>query len=181
MRSVIAVVGAECSGKSTLAEALGRTLPAVVVPEHLREFVEVHGRPPTRGEQASIMAAQIAAEERARATAAPPALVVSDAGALMTAVYSMLYFEDASLLGAAIEHHRRAYVLTVWCDVDLPWIEDGAQRDGEEFRRRGHDILAGVLKGAPFDLVMASGGLDDRVRVVTRAIAMRAARASLPP
>ena len=43
-------MGAESTGKSTLAAALGVSLPAVVVPESLRRFVDEHGRVPTRTE-----------------------------------------------------------------------------------------------------------------------------------
>jgi nicotinamide riboside kinase len=40
----VAILGAESTGKSTLAEALAMYYDTVWVPEYLREFVEVQGR-----------------------------------------------------------------------------------------------------------------------------------------
>jgi nicotinamide riboside kinase len=163
---LLAIVGAECSGKSSLASALGQALPAIVVPEHLRSFVDAHGRAPMVHEQRAVMEAQIAAERAAAALY--DGCIVSDAGALVTAVYSILYFDDDELLEAALAHHRRAYVLTIWCDIDLPWVEDGMQRDGEEHRRRGHEILASVLEDAPFAVAPVSGSIEQRLEAAQR-------------
>ncbi|MGB3676680.1 MAG: AAA family ATPase, partial [Candidatus Nanopelagicales bacterium] len=51
---VIAVIGGECSGKSTLANALAQDLDAVLAVEELRKFVEEYGRPPLVNEQAAV-------------------------------------------------------------------------------------------------------------------------------
>ena len=165
----LAIVGAECSGKSALAAALGKALPAVVVPEHLRSFVDANGRAPTLHEQRGVMEAQIAAERAAAAL--HDGWIVSDAGALVTAVYSVLYFDDEGLLEAALAHHRRAYVLTVWCGIDLPWVEDGMQRDGEDYRRRGDEILASVLADVSFAVAPVSGSASQRLEAVQRRLA----------
>ena len=58
---VIALLGAESTGKTVLAAALATALtsPArriAVVPEYLREFCDRHGRTPRRDEQAHIAA-----------------------------------------------------------------------------------------------------------------------------
>jgi nicotinamide riboside kinase len=165
----LAIVGAECSGKSSLAAALGEALPAVVVPEYLRSFVDTHGRAPMAHEQRGVMEAQIAAERAAAASGtSPEGWIVSDAGALVTAVYSVLYFDDEALLEAALDHHRTAYLLTVWCDIDLPWVEDGMQRDGEEHRGRGHEILASVLARGTLDVLPVSGPVPQRLAAVQR-------------
>ena len=56
---LISVVGGESTGKSTLATALGARLPAVVVAEVLRTWVDQHhGRVLLPHEQASVMATQ---------------------------------------------------------------------------------------------------------------------------
>jgi len=60
---VLAIVGAESSGKTWLAAALRERLaaggePAAVVDEYLREFCDAHGRTPHRHEQAAIAAEQ---------------------------------------------------------------------------------------------------------------------------
>jgi nicotinamide riboside kinase len=54
----LGLVGGECSGKSTLAAALAAALPALVVDESLRGFVEREARTPAREEQEPLMREQ---------------------------------------------------------------------------------------------------------------------------
>lgn len=160
---VVGIVGAECSGKSALAGSLSAALPrSVVVPEQLRGWVLEHGRAPSRSEQPAMMAAQVRAEQEA---AAGHDWVVSDSGTLMTAVYSELYFGDASLVAAALTHHR-SYELTVWCGIEIPWAADPGQRDGPGFRSRGHEILARALAGSGLPVLPVAGPLPERVAQV---------------
>lgn len=164
---VIAVVGAECSGKSTLARALAEQLDAALVPEALRAFVDERGRPPAAAEQASVMSAQIVAEA---AAAAGGGWVVSDAGALMTAVYSILYYSDWSLAPAALRHHRTACALTVWCAPDIPWVADAGHRDGPAQREAGDDVIGAVLADAGPPVVRVRGDVSLRLASVRRTL-----------
>lgn len=129
---VVALVGAESTGKSTLAQALAahlagpRGLRATWVPEHLRSWCDAAGRPPHRHEQAAI------AEQQTRLIAAAAAthdVVVADTTALMTAVYHHTVFADDGLDVAAAQAHRRCQ-LTLLTALDLPWVADGLQREG---------------------------------------------------
>lgn len=164
MATKVAVVGAECSGKSTLCWGLRGRLGGLIVPEFLRTFVEQHQRVPLAEEQHKVLAGQIAHEEVAAQTAGVE-WVWSDSGVLMTAVYSLLYYDDDSLLAPALEHHR-SYQATIWCDIDLPWTPDEGQRDGPAFRQRGHDLLATVLQQADFPVLAVTGSAAQRVAQV---------------
>lgn len=179
----IAIVGAESTGKSTLAAALGESLPAVVVPESLRRFVDEHGRVPTRTEQADVMAAQAAqevaairlsTEDQASGTRGAPDWVVSDGGTLMTAVYSVAYYDDPSLLPTALAH-LADYALTVWCDTDIPWVPEPGQRDGAAYRDRVHMLLQGVFGALPsstdIEWVRVRGTVAQRVEMVRSTLA----------
>jgi nicotinamide riboside kinase len=132
---VVAVLGAESTGKTTLVEQLSQALqdlghPTAVVPEVLREFCEARGRTPQAHEQRDLAAAQIQRIEAAKQMAS---VVLADTTALMTAVYSELIFQDPSLYPLAVEAHRTVD-LTLLTAVDLPWVSDGIQRDGEHVR-----------------------------------------------
>src|SRR5690606_8865783 len=61
----VALLGAESTGKSTLAAALAQRYDTVWVPEYLREFVETTGRTPQEQEQFPIAATQVQREEAA--------------------------------------------------------------------------------------------------------------------
>ncbi|MFM1788361.1 MAG: hypothetical protein RLZZ166_828, partial [Pseudomonadota bacterium] len=112
----IAVVGAESTGKTSLVEALSEKVSAVVVPEQLRQFVEQHGRVPTQSEQTPLMQEQIRAEEAAVEQAARLGyrFALCDSSAVMTAVYSHVYFGDRTLYDAALAYHR-TMDLTLFC------------------------------------------------------------------
>lgn len=169
---LIGVVGGESTGKSTLAAALGMRLPAIVVPEYLRTWVERHrGQVPQPGEQAEIMAAHRAAEVSGMLEARRTGLawVVSDSGPLMTAVYSIQYYDDASLLPEAIESTmHNAWVL--WCQGDFPWQPD-PQRDGSQARATSQQLLAEIFAAHPeLPMLEVRGAFDARVGAVLHAI-----------
>jgi nicotinamide riboside kinase len=168
---LISVVGGESTGKSTLAFALGQRLPGLVVPEHLRTWVDQRGRVPVAAEQVDIMAGHRAAEQAAlqRADRAGVRWVVSDSGPLMTAVYSIQYYNDSSLLPQAVAWAAAGAVI-VWCQDDFPWQPD-PQRDGAQARAASQRILAEVFAEHPgLPVVRAGGSFDDRVTTVLGAI-----------
>ena len=162
MPSVVALVGGECTGKSTLAHALSDSLPASIVPEALRAFTEEHGRVPRQDEQIEIVMAQQEAEANIIAETAL-GWVVCDPATLMTAVYSQIYFNDDSLEEAAIVHAELTYDAIIWCDRELPWTPDSGQRDGAEWRDRAHEALAQTLPRIDVPVFVALGSESDRL------------------
>lgn len=143
----IAVIGAECTGKTWLCSALADRSRGLWVPETLREFVDRTGRAPQPHEQRVLMHEQIAREDAAlaRAAAGDHGLVAFDSAPLVTALYSRLYFADDSLLAAAVAHHGARYDATLLTAIDLPWEPDGLQRDGPAQRARFHALLLDCL------------------------------------
>lgn len=167
----IGIVGGEGTGKSSLARALADTLPACLVEEALRAFVQREGRPPDQAEQPALLAAQQSAEDAA-AAACPHGVVVTDPAPLMTAVYSLLYFADDSLVRPAVERCRD-YDLLVWCAPDVPWAADPGQRDGPEHRAAADEILRRIvvdeLRPRGVAALRVTGSLPDRLGAVRRA------------
>ncbi len=165
---LISVVGGESTGKSTLAAALGKRLPAIVVPEYLRTWVEHHrGQVPQSGEQAEIMAAHRAAEVSGMLEAERSGLswVVSDSGPLMTAVYSIQYYDDPSLLPLAIEWTAHNDLI-LWCQDDFPWQPD-PQRDGSHARATSQQLLAEIFAAHPeVPMLEVRGASDERVETI---------------
>ena len=169
---LISVVGGESTGKSTLAAQLGLRLPGVVVREALRTWVEEHGRIPLPTEQTTGMNAhresEISGLRHAEQTGA--AWVISDSGPLMTAVYSIQYYDDASLLPRALEWTARS-TRVLWCQDDFPWQPD-PQRDGLQARATSQEILAEVFAENPQLPVLAlRGSPEERVEAVLSEVA----------
>lgn len=165
----IALIGGEATGKTTLAHELGRTMGACIVEEQLRAFVDRHGRPPRADEQADVMRAQQQVEDAAAAACRHP-LLIADPAPVMTAVYSLAYFDDPSLLDDGIAL-ADGYALIGWCRPDLPWTPDGAQRDGPHRRAQVDALLDGIVariraRGIPvLDLTGPTAQRADAVRL----------------
>jgi nicotinamide riboside kinase len=174
---VIAIVGAESTGKSVLAQALAGALvraqhDAVAVDEVLRAFCDAAGRTPRRDEQRAIAEEQAV---RIDAAAARHAIVVADTTPLMIAVYSDLVFADTSLYAHA-EQRQRGYDLTLLTALDLPWQADGLMRDGAHVRAPVDARLRAALARANVEPALVSGQADARL-----ASALAAVRRSLAP
>ena len=108
----VALLGAESTGKSTLAAALADQYQTVWVTEYLREFVEVHARTPQSHEQLMIARTQLAREDAAAAQAGH--YLFCDTTPLMTALYSQFYFGVVDpALDALAQAHRYAYTLSL--------------------------------------------------------------------
>jgi len=132
---VIALLGAESTGKTTLAQSLRTALATplcrvAVVDEYLREFCIAQGRTPRREEQAHIADEQT---RRIAAAAADHDIVIADTTALMIAVYSEQVFGDTHLYASALVAHAGCD-LTLLTALDLAWQADGLQRDGPQVR-----------------------------------------------
>ena len=175
MPSVVLLLGGECTGKSALADALALASGGVVVPEYLREFVEAAGRTPQRVEQAQILESQQRRLSQAIATARASDLLICDPAPLMTAVYSVQYFDDETLLKAAVKVENdlpARQVTRVWCAPDIPWSGDGLHRDGPAARAATHDIIERFALPAVAEdpVVYASGSTGQRVETVLSAL-----------
>ena len=166
---LVAIVGAESTGKTTLAAALAASLPHAAgrpslrvawVPEVLREWCEHTGRTPLAHEQASIMRAQ---HERLSAAAETHEVVVCDTTALMTAVYSRIVFGDRSLDERAVALHRRVG-LTLLTALDLPWVADGLQRDGPQVREPVDNALRELMSTHGISYAIVTGSGDARLQ-----------------
>lgn len=163
---LLCVVGGESTGKSTLVSALARDLPGLELPETLRSWVEQRGRVPTAGEQIEVMSAHAAAEEAARGEAGRLGLrwVVSDGGTLMTAVYSIVYYDDDSLVDEAMTSTAFSR-LVVWCAADIPWAAD-EMRDGPELRSAAQQVIGEVLESSGVPWLRVTGPVGQRVEQV---------------
>jgi NadR type nicotinamide-nucleotide adenylyltransferase len=161
----IAILGAESTGKSTLADALARRHRTLWVPEYLREFVDVHGRVPFEDDQPGIARTQLAREEAMAARPEARGVLFCDTTPLMTAVYSRIYWGRVppDLLALEAAHD---YALTVVAAPDLPWVPDGLMRDSDAVRQRVHAQLLAVLEERGIPYVLVEGELEDRVRKV---------------
>ena len=176
----VLLLGGECTGKTSLATAVAedqraRGRSVLVVSEALRDFVDSTGRTPHRDEQEAVWRSQCDSLTNALDTARAGGvdLVVCDPAPLMTAVYSIQYFADDSLLDPALAATESADLL-IWCQPDLPWQPDGLHRDGPEARHATHELLSSLAVPQLDEqlLHIAAGSLQQRVTDVQPMIEM---------
>lgn len=178
---VIALLGAESTGKTTLARTLAARiadetgLTTTWVPEWLREWCDREGRTPRADEQASIATVQ---HERIAAAAAAHEVVICDTTALATAVYSRLLFADRSLEAPAVALHAHVH-FTLLTALDLGWVADGHQRDGAHVRVPVDQLLRELLIAhrLPWAVVSGTGAarLDNALDAVSPLLRQRQA------
>jgi nicotinamide riboside kinase len=179
---VFAIVGAESTGKSTLAEALAVQLAQATgwrctwVSEYLREWCEREARTPASHEQEEIAVEQA---RRIEAAVATHDIVIADTTPLMTAVYHHQVFGDGSMDAAAIDWQRRCS-LTLLTALDLPWQADGHIRDGEHVREPVDAMLRMAMVSAGLPFVVVGGVGDARVEAALDAVAPHLRRSNSP-
>ncbi|KLN55746.1 AAA family ATPase [Variovorax paradoxus] len=166
---VIALLGAESTGKTELARALvlrlqERGIAATLVGEYLREWCDREGRTPRPDEQQAI------AREQTRRidAAAASGVVVADTTAVMTAVYSELLFGDTSLHADALAAQARC-AITLLTALDIPWAAD-ALRDGDHARQPTDALVRAALSGAGLSFAVVHGTGSERLSNAWNAI-----------
>ena len=150
----VALLGAESTGKTSLSQHITKALlaqgqMAVYVPEVLREWCQMNGRTPALHEQR-----QIAQQQAERIFSIREGWVIADTTPLMTAVYSDYVFNDPSLYEEALELQAQ-FDLTLVMGLDVAWVPDGLQRDGEHVRQPVDSLIRQAMakKQLPFKVI----------------------------
>ncbi len=160
----IALLGAESTGKTTLAEDMarvfnGRGWRCLLIREYLREWCDTQGRTPQRHEQIEIARTQ---QQRIdQATAAD--WLIADSTPLLTALYSELLYGDSSLLPFALASLRQ-FDFILLTATDLPWRADGIQRSSPEQRDRFDTRLRETLNAANHSYRVVYGCGKERLK-----------------
>ena len=159
------LVGAESTGKTTLAAELAGHFHTAWVPEYGREYWEAKAADWATSEPAwsSAEFAHIAAEQQRRESAAARSadrVLICDTNAFATGTWHERYLGARSAEVDAIGAADRAD-LYLLADVDAPFVQDG-WRDGEAHRAWMHRRLLDQLTAGPTPLAILSGGWAER-------------------
>ena len=115
----VIVTGAECSGKTTLAEALAKECQATFVPEYSRLFLNKLDRPYEKADLISIALGQQKSEERIR----DEDLVICDTSLLVLKIWSMVKYKSVHPWITVLLQDDKPdlYILP---DCNIPFEED---------------------------------------------------------
>ena len=170
MRRVV-VTGSECTGKTTLAEALADVVAehrrVVCIPEYARQFVRDKGEAPEYADVEAIARGQIALEDEAAKSGHD--LVIQDTDLLSTVIYSRHYYGDCPRW-VEDELARRTPDLYLLAGIDVPWTADGDQRDRGHLREEMQGLFRGALVEMACRFVEVGGAPAERLRIALEAI-----------
>lgn len=159
----ICLLGAESSGKTTLAEALARHLHTLWVPEYGRDlWVEKDGQLVFEDMQA-IAVKQLAHEEQLRPQANQ--WLVCDTSPMTTLLYSLAMFQQAS--DALQDMANTPYDFIILCDIDIPLIQDGTRQD-QAFRLHQQEWYKQQLAQRTLPYLRVCGSLEQRLSQVMK-------------
>jgi HTH-type transcriptional regulator, transcriptional repressor of NAD biosynthesis genes len=161
----LALLGGESSGKTTLAKQLAQALHSVWVPEYGRTLWEALRRTLTVDELVAVARKQVALEDEARLQA--KGWLVCDTTPLTTLQYCLHDHghAPAELLALA----RRPYALTLVCEPDFGFVQDGCRRD-DGFRAEQHAWTLAQLAEQGVPWLAVSGPPAQRLQMALRAL-----------
>lgn len=170
----VAIVGAESTGKTTLAQELARHFNTVWVPEYGREYTEVSvGREAffdykwSSEEFVHIAQKQVELEDKLAKSA--NRVLICDTDVLATCIWQERYMGSCS---AEVERiaSQRSYALYLLADCDIPFMQDGL-RDGEHLRQWMTNRFREELTRRQLPWTLIYGSQEQRLRAATSAIA----------
>lgn len=162
----VCIVGAESTGKTTLAEALARHYQTAWVPEYARAYLEQRGGVCKWEDMVPIARGMAKSEERLAEQA--NRVLICDTDLMTTSVWSEHYFGrcDEEILRLARERRHHLYFLT-GCDV--PWVFDGL-RDSPHNRQWFHQRYHRELTQHQLPFLPLEGSPEQRLKTAVQAI-----------
>lgn len=160
----VVVIGAESTGKSTMAEALARELATVWVPEHGRWYWEgrryLHEQSWTSDELRRIAAAQRRLEQDL-ARRSSNGVVIVDTDALVTAVWHERYLgvPDPELDKLVTRLVPDLYLV---CCPDFDWVQDGT-RESKAQRTSMHESVTARAEASGAQVAYLRGSQEARL------------------
>lgn len=162
----VCILGAESTGKTTLAAALAERFQTVWVPEYAREYLEAKQGACEWSDMVPIAEGQVALEDALARQA--NRLLICDTNLIATMLWSEHYWGAIPDRIQAL-HAGRRYDLNLITDVDVPWQRDDL-RDSPHMREWFHARYQSELRTQLVPFQILSGPLPERIEQACRAI-----------
>jgi HTH-type transcriptional regulator, transcriptional repressor of NAD biosynthesis genes len=161
----VALLGGESSGKTTLATALAQSLGTLWVPEYGRELWLQERRTLTVAELLLVAQTQVQWEDEH--TLRANRWLLCDTTPLTTWQYCL---HDHGYAPPELQTlAQRPYALTVVCEPDFAFVQDGARRD-DSFRAQQHAWTLARLAEQNVQPLLVHGSVQQRLQQVLRHI-----------
>jgi nicotinamide riboside kinase len=159
----VVFIGAECTGKTTIANEIARRYDEPCSSEYVRQYVNALDRPLAECDLEPIARGQLRLEDEASLPAKH--FVFHDTNLLSSILYAEHYF-GAHLSWVDKTFLERSYERYFLCLPDVPWEDDPKQRVGPEERTKLHSRFQAMLARYQIDPIPLSGKIDQRIQTV---------------
>ena len=164
---IIAITGAESTGKSTLAKALATHYNVPFVPEFARSYVEQLHRSYTYDDV--ILIAQKQVEQYKEMVLQQPPLIILDTWLLITKIWlDVVYGKVPAWIEETIKETRIDTFLV--CDTDLPWVPDNVRENGGTDREKLQKTYIQELQNYQFSYHLIKGDYEERKNAAVQVI-----------
>ncbi len=162
----IAIVGPECTGKTTLAEALAQHYKTAWVPEFARTYLDQLGRPYTQEDLLCIAHGQIKWEDEYALQANH--LLICDTNLLVIKIWSEFKYGTChpDIISKMTKRHYDLHLLT---HPDIPW-EDDPQREHPDKRELLFSIYKNEIERLNVACAEIFGPPEERLKKAVSAI-----------
>ena len=155
---IIAITGAESTGKSNLARALSEHYGAPFIPEYARDYVQNLDRKYTFEDVEYIAQKQV--EQYNDLINSDFQVIFLDTWLLITKVWFEVVF---GRVPHWIENELRNTKIDLFlvCDTDLPWVADPVRENGGENRERLQEKYISEIEkyGFPYKIIQGMNGI----------------------
>ena len=162
----IAFTGPECSGKTTLAQALSEQVNGVFVPEYVRSFFEDRSTSYNKNDLDIIAKGQLQAIESAKKE--NPEVLLVDTEMLVMKIWSDEKFNETSQF-ISQAYQNQAYDLIVLCKPNIPYETDEL-RENPFDRERLYEVYLAELLTSGQNFIEAEGTLSERIHIIRKEI-----------
>lgn len=165
--ATVVLMGAESTGKTTLAASLAKHYNTGWTPEYLRLFVDRKGSLPDEEDVYAIAEGHL--DQVASLRSEAHKVLFIDTDLFTTCVYQRIYFSKCppSVEHAAKRHQSGLYLFT---QPDIPWVPDPGQRASPEERLRSHALLIAEAEIQVLNIVPIHGNQDERLTVAIQSV-----------
>jgi NadR type nicotinamide-nucleotide adenylyltransferase len=162
----VAIIGPECTGKSSLSEFLAEKFQTVWVPEYARGYINNLRRPYNQSDLITIAHGQLRIEDEWARDANK--VLICDTNLYVIKVWSQ--FKYGNVVRDILEQIKvRKYDLYLLTYVDLPWEED-PQREHPTKREELYNIYRNEMLGQSVPFVEIKGDREQRRALAVNAV-----------
>jgi NadR type nicotinamide-nucleotide adenylyltransferase len=162
----VAIVGPECTGKSTLSMQLAEHYKTTYVPEYAREYIESLKRPYTIDDIVTISKGQMQKEDELAALA--NRVLICDTNLIVTKIWAEFKY---NICPTWIKENiiKRKYAIHLLTATDIPWEKD-PQREHPDKRKELFELYEQELVVLNLNYTIIKGTPAQRLKTAITAI-----------